>query len=108
MSHLTICADSESTLGTPNGHAISQLRQATHRGLSEYCTTPSSVRLIASAGHTSAQVGLSQCMQTIGTVAMLVSRSRKSTWIMGTPRCVSHSAQAASQERQPMQRDGST
>ena len=38
------------------------------RGFSADCTTPSPVRLIASAGQTSAQVGCSQCMQTTGTV----------------------------------------
>src|SRR5262249_11270051 len=102
-----ICAGSDNTLGTPNGQAISQLRQATHRGLSEECTMPSSERLIASAGQTSAQGGLSQCMHTMGTVAVLAPRSRKATCTMGTPRCVSHSAQAASHDRQPMQRDGS-
>jgi hypothetical protein len=105
---LVIWAERDRILGTPNGQAISQLRQATQRGLSEDCTTPSSVLLMASAGQTSAQVGLSQCMQTVGTVAVVVPRSRKSTWIMDTPRCVSHSEQAASQARQPMQREGST
>src|SRR5215213_1352617 len=108
MSHFVIWAERDRIFGTPNGQAISQLLQATQRGLSDDCTTPSSVLLMASAGHTSAQVGFSQCMQTVGTVAVVRSRSRKSTWIMGTPRCVSHSAQAASQARQPMQRDGST
>src|SRR6185503_11211056 len=108
MSHFVIWAERDRILGTPNGQAISQLRQATQRGLSDDCTTPSSVLLMASAGQTSAQVGLSQCMQTVGTVAVVCPRSRKSTWIMDTPRCVSHSAQAASQARQPMQRDGST
>jgi hypothetical protein len=39
-----------------------------HRGLSELCTTPSSVCLMASAGHTRAQMGSSQCMQTCGAV----------------------------------------
>jgi hypothetical protein len=38
------------------------------RGLRADWTTPSSVRLMASAGQTSAQVGCSQCMQTTGTV----------------------------------------
>jgi hypothetical protein len=79
-----------------------------HRGLRALRTTPSSPRLMASAGHTSAQVGSSQCMQTIGTVAIISGRSVKSTVIMVTPRWLSHSAQAAMQERQPMQREGST
>jgi hypothetical protein len=47
-------------------------------------------------------------MQTVGTVAMLFVRSMKSTWIIGVPRCVSHSAQAFSQALQPMHREGST
>ena len=38
------------------------------RGLSADCTMPPSVCLIASAGHTCAQVGSSQCMHTIGAV----------------------------------------
>jgi hypothetical protein len=45
------------------------------RGFSADCTTPSSVCLIASAGHTSAQVGSSQCMHTIGAVWVLAARS---------------------------------
>jgi hypothetical protein len=32
----------------------------------------------------------------------------KSTWIIDAPRCVSHSAQAATHARQPMHLDGST
>jgi hypothetical protein len=55
-------------LGTPNGQAITQLLHAMQRGLRALCTTPSPVRLIASAGQTSAQVGESQCMQITGTV----------------------------------------
>jgi hypothetical protein len=108
MSHLVIWAERDRISGTPNGQAISQLRQATQRGLSDDCTTPSSVLLMASAGQTSAQVGLSQCMQTVGTVAVVCRGpgSPRGSW--DTPRCVSHSAQAASQARQPMQREGST
>ena len=34
----------------------------------QICTTPSAVRLMASAGQTSAQVGWSQCIQTTGVV----------------------------------------
>ena len=57
-------------LGTPNGQASTQLLQAMQRGLRAVCTTPSAVRLMASAGQTSAQVGESQCMQTTGTVCV--------------------------------------
>ena len=78
------------------------------RGFRADVTTPSSFFLIASAGQTSAQVGSSQCMHTVGTVAMELARSMKSTWIIDVPRWVSHSAQAFSQALQPMQRDGST
>ena len=92
----------------PNGQASTQLLQATQRGLSADCTTPSSPFLMASAGQTSAHVGSSQCMQMAGTVAMLLARSMKSTWIIAVPRWVSHSAQAFSQALQPMQREGST
>ena len=45
-----------------------------HRGLRADCTTPSPVRLMASAGQTSAQVGCSQCMHTTGTVWTLSAR----------------------------------
>src|SRR6187431_912537 len=108
MSHFIISCCFTITLGTPKGQATTQLPQAMHRGFSADCTTPSSVFLMASAGQTCAQVGSSQCMQTVGTVSVPRARSMKSTLIIGTPRCVSHSEHAASQERQPMQRDGST
>ena len=108
MSHFIIRSGPTYTFGTPNGQASTQLLHATHRGLSALRTTPSSPFLIASAGQTSAQVGSTQCMQTIGVVAMLFGRSMKSTWIIDTPRCVSHSAHAATHARQPMQREGST
>src|SRR5947209_8969527 len=68
MSHFIIRENSVCIFGTPNGHARTQLLQAMQRGLRAVCTTPSPVRLIASAGQTSAQVGESQCMQTTGTV----------------------------------------
>src|SRR5689334_14709496 len=73
-------------------------------------TTPSGVIWIASTGQTWAQgaTGSSQCMQTVGWVATLQPRSTKSTITMLSPLCESHSRQAASQARQPMQRDGST
>jgi hypothetical protein len=47
-------------------------------------------------------------MQTVGTVAMLFRRSMKSTWIIDTPRWLSHSAHACTHDWQPMQREGST
>src|SRR6188768_1538223 len=95
-------------LGTPNGHASTQLLQAMQRGLRAVCTTPSPVRLIASAGQTSAHVGESQCMQTTGTVCTEIGRSTYSRWIIAWPRWVSHSLHAATHDWQPMQRLGST
>src|SRR6476620_11061708 len=94
-------------LGTPKGQARTQLLQAMQRALRAVCTTPSAVRLIASAGQTSAQVGESQCIQTTGTVCTDVLRSMKSRWIIDTPLCVSHSLHACTQAWQPMQRLGS-
>src|SRR5262245_50772487 len=93
--------------GTPNGQASTQLLQAMQRGLRAVCTTPSPVRLIASAGQTSAHVGWSQCMQTTGAVCVECARSMYSRWIIGCPLCVSHSPQACTQDWQPMQRVGS-
>jgi hypothetical protein len=78
-----------------------------HRGFSELCTTPSGVRLIASAGHTAAQAGSSQCMHTTGVVCTLSPRWMVSKWIIETPAWVSHSAQAATHALQPMHRLGS-
>ena len=75
MSHFIIRCRSVAILGTPNGQARTQLLQAMQRGLRAVWTTPSSVRLIASAGQTSAQVGDSQCMQTTGTVWVERERS---------------------------------
>src|SRR5215831_11749440 len=103
MSHFIICSNSLFIFGMPKGQARTQFEQAMQRGLSEDWTTPSSVCLMASAGHTSAQVGRSQCQQTVGTVAIVLSRSIKSIWIIECPRCVSHSAQAFTQASQPMQ-----
>src|SRR6187455_2529915 len=103
MSHFIICSARTFIFGTPKGQASTQLLQATQRGFSEDCTTPSSVIFMASAGQTCAQVGFAQCMQTVGAVAMVFLRSMKSTWIIGVPRWVSHSAQAFSQALQPMQ-----
>jgi hypothetical protein len=77
------------------------------RGFRADCTTPSPVRLMASAGQTSAHVGCSQCMQTTGTVCTLSGRSTYSRWIIDSPRWVSHSVQAWTQAWQPMQRFGS-
>ena len=91
--------------GTPKGHAYTQFEQPMQRGLSELWVTPSSVCLIASAGHTRAQIGSMQCMHTWGAVCTLSARMIVSRWIMETPRCVSHSSQACMQARQPMQRE---
>jgi hypothetical protein len=46
-------------------------------------------------------------MHTMGEVAIVFGRSMKSTWIIDTPRWLSHSAHAATHDRQPMQREGS-
>ena len=72
MSHFIIWSNSATYFGTPNGQASTQLEQPMQRGLSADCTMPSSFCLIASAGHTSAQVGSSQCMHTIGAVCVVV------------------------------------
>src|SRR5436190_12037663 len=108
MSHFIISENSVFIFGTPKGHASTQLLQAMQRGLRAVCTTPSSVRLIASAGQTSAHVGESQCMQTTGTVCTEIGRSTYWRWIIEMPRCVSHSLHAATHDWQPMQRLGST
>src|SRR5262245_54419616 len=68
MSHVSIWSISAKYLGTPNGHASTQLEQPMHRGFSADCTIPVSVCFMASAGQTSAQVGSSQCMQIMGAV----------------------------------------
>src|SRR6185369_2715410 len=94
MSHFIISLNSVCIFGTPKGQANTQLLQAIQRGLRAVCTTPSSVRLIASAGHTSAQVGESQCIQTTGAVCTECARSTYSRWIIGCPLCVSHSPHA--------------
>ena len=47
-------------------------------------------------------------MQTVGCVATLLARFTKSTITMLSPLCESHSLQAASHARQPMQREEST
>ena len=75
MSHFIICSSRTAIFGTPNGHAMTQLLHAMQRGFSDDCTTPSSVFLMASAGQTSAHVGSSQCMHTVGTVAIDSTRS---------------------------------
>src|SRR5262249_7162045 len=90
-----------------NGQAITQFPQAMQRGLRAVWTTPSAVRLIASAGQTSAQVGWSQCMHTTGTVWVLRDRLTYSTWIIESPRWVSHSVHAWTHDWQPMHRLGS-
>src|SRR6185369_3888690 len=107
MSHFIIRFHSTCIFGTPNGQARTQLLQAIQRGLRAVCTTPSAVRLMASAGQTSAHVGESQCMQTTGTVCTDRGRSTYCRWIIECPRCVSHSLHAATHDWQPMQRLGS-
>src|ERR671924_110229 len=107
MSHFIISSKPVFILGTPKGHASTQLLQAMQRGLRAERTTPSEFFLMASAGHTSAHVGESQCMHATGTVWVEWARSTYSRWIIGWPRCVSHSLQACTQALQPMQRLGS-
>src|SRR5215471_3674543 len=108
MSHFIICSYCGTSLGMPKGQASTQLEQPMQRGFNEDPTMPSSYFLIASAGQTWAHVGFSQCQQTYAAVAMVSRRSTKSKLIMDTPRCVSHSSHALTQDWQPMQRDGST
>src|SRR5579884_526343 len=108
MSHFIICSYSGKILGIPKGHANTQFEQPMQRGFSDDCTTPSSPFLIASAGHTIAQVGSSQCQQTYAAVAVVTCRLMKSKLIMDLPRCVSHSSHAFTHDWQPMQREGST
>src|SRR4051812_24487805 len=108
MSHFIICSYSGTSFGIPNGHASTQFEHAMQRGFNDEPTIPSSYFLMASAGQTWAQVGLSQCQQTYAAVAMVSLRSTKSKLIIDTPRCVSHSSQAFKHAWQPMQRDGST
>src|SRR5690606_11594062 len=105
-SHFIMRSISPTTLGTPNGQASTQFEQAMHRGFSADWTTPSSFCLMTSAGHTSAQVGSVQCMQTVGAVWRDPSgpASTSSRWIIDRPRWVPHSSHACTQARQPMQR----
>ena len=104
MSHFIIWSKSVIIFGTPNGQASTQFEQPMQRGLSADWTTPFSVCLIASAGQTSAHVGSSQCMHTIGAVCVVVRRSMRSRWISDWPRCVPHSMHAWTHASQPMQR----
>src|SRR5262245_6720401 len=108
MSHFIIRSNSAIILGTPNGQARTQFEQAMHRGLRAVITRPSALRLMASAGQTSAHVGLWQCIHTTGMVCTDVLRSTYSMWIIEWPLCGSHSAQACSQAWHPMHRCGST
>src|SRR6478609_2987672 len=108
MSHFIICSYSGINFGIPKGHASTQFEHPIHRGFNDEPTIPSSYFLIASAGHTCAHVGLSQCQQTYAAVAMVSRRSTKSKLIMETPRWVSHSSHAFRQDWQPIQREGST
>src|SRR5690606_39589861 len=73
-SHFIMRSNSLTIFGTPNGQASTQLEHPMQRGFSADCTTPSSFCLIASAGHTSAQVGSVQCMHTIGAVWVVSAR----------------------------------
>src|SRR6266508_2334119 len=107
MSHFIIWSYSAMYFGTPNGQASTQFEHPMQRGLSDDCTTPSSFCLIASEGQTSAQVGSSQCMHTIGAVWVVAARSISSRWIIVCPRWVPHSSQACTQAWQPMHRDWS-
>src|SRR5262245_20428880 len=107
MSHFIIRSSAAIILGTPNGQASTQLEQAMQRGLRAVMTRPSPSRLMASAGQTSAQVGDSQCMHTVGTVWVEAARSTYSRWIIECPLWVSHSEQAWTHAWQPMQRAGS-
>src|SRR5262249_25248429 len=107
MSHFIIRSNSVIILGTPNGQASTQFEQAMQRGLRAVMTRPSPERLIASAGHTSAQRGDSQGMHTTGTVCVDTLRSMNSRWIIECPLCVSHSEQAWTHAWHPMQRPGS-
>ena len=104
MSHFIIWSISAMYFGTPNGQASTQLEQPMQRGLSADCTMPPSVCLIASAGHTWAQVGSSQCMHTIGAVWVVAARSMRSRWISDCPRCVPHSMHACTHASHPMHR----
>src|SRR5215472_848072 len=107
MSHFIICCSGSIIFGIPKGHASTQLLHAIQRGFKDEWTIPSSPFLMASAGHTCAQVGSSQCQQTYAAEVMLSRRSMKSKLIIDFPRWVSHSSQACKQDRHPMQRDGS-
>src|SRR5215471_1554619 len=91
-------------LGTPKGHAMTQLLQAMQACFRADWTMPSAVFLMASAGQTSAQVGDSQCMQTTGMVCTEWARSAVSRWIIEWPLWVSHSLHAWTHDLQPMQR----
>src|SRR5947208_2698231 len=104
MSHFIISSNSAFILGTPKGQASTQLLQAMHACLRAVWTMPSAFFLMASAGHTSAQVGDSQCIQTTGMVCTEWERSAVSRWIIEWPLWVSHSLHAWTHDWQPMQR----
>src|SRR5918995_664932 len=107
MSHFIIWSYSATYFGTPNGHASTQFEQPMQRGFNDDCTTPSSFCLMASAGHTSAHVGSSQCMHTIGAVWVVAKRSISSRWIIVLPRWVPHSSHAWTHAGHPMPSPGS-
>src|SRR5262245_30610556 len=102
MSHFIMSSKPTFIFGTPNGHDRTQLLQAIHRGLRAVCTTPSPVRLMASAGHTSAQVGVAQWTRPTGSDSSdgaPVSNSESlSEWALWA----SHSLHAAKRHWQPM------
>src|SRR5262245_66228889 len=98
MSHFIISSKPTFIFGTPNGQERTQLLQAMQRGLRAVWTTPSLVRLMASAGQTSAHVGVSQCMHTIGSVCGEAARSTYSRWIIEWPLWVSHSLHASTHD----------
>ena len=108
MSHFIISSYSGMIVGMPKGHASTQFEHPMHRGFNALWTMPSSPFLIASAGHTIAHVGSSQCKQTIGCGRRRSRRSMKSKLIIDLPRWLSHSAQASMHDLQPMHREGST
>src|SRR6185369_9291452 len=108
MSHFIICSCAGNIFGIPNGQASTQLEQAMQRAFKDDWTMPSSPFLIASAGQDCAQVGSSQCQQTCAAEATDSRRSRKSNWIIETPRWVSHSSHAVTHAWQLIQREGST
>ena len=75
MSHFIIRFMPVFILGTPKGQARTQLLQAIQRGGRAVSLESKLVRLMASAGQTSAHVGELQCIQIIGAVCVETARS---------------------------------